>query len=953
MSKRLARPDSSPPPVDDVRRCYIKDQYPALIRNNRLRASEKARLRDEAASFGYKPPISLLLPVFDLERKWLERGLDSVVSQIYPEWELHICVDGSAGEHARKVLDRYEHLDGRIEVSYLEENTSISGSLNAALSAAQGEFVGLLEESDELASDALFEVVKLLQEHPEADLVYSDTDEIDEKGSRSNPHFKPGWSPDLLLSNNYISSLSVYRRSFLDEIGGFREGFDGCQEYDLVLRATERTGKIRHVPKVLYHRRAVAGLRTSPDGDKSRIRDRTRQALSEALERRGLEGSVEDGYLPEHFRVRLKIKGEPKVSIIIPTRDNVSLLKRCIESIERLTTYSNYELLIIDNDSSDEETLEYLASIPYRVVPFREPFNYSRINNFAVSHAEGEYVLLLNDDTEVISGEWLHAMLEHAQRPEVGAVGAKLIYPDGRIQHAGVIVGAGSPWEAGVAVHSYHFYPSDSPGYAGTLATTTNYSAVTAACVLIRKSLYEELGGLDEENLRVQFNDIDLCLRMRERGYYVVYTPYAELYHHESVSRKHWRLDRAENLYMRERYGEVVDKDPYYNANFSRGRGDFNLRADLLRPKVLRQEAEQLQDMPPSGVESLRKGNVLFLLKNWGKVIEWLEEHRDYMETRYKALRSSPRTALIPKPANGAAKAPKQSQDESPVPVDHGTIEPVAKKPVHAEQLIWMFGHSRTGSTWLSWMMGELENQERWHEPYVGMLFGNFVYEKLKGNDNLLNNPTFILGEPYREVWLKSIRNFVLEGAAARYPELREDQYLVVKEPNGSMGAPLLLEATPDSRVIFLIRDSRDVIASRLDAFREGGWTGRNRGYSAAEELNAATEQMAELYLSMISKVQEAYEAHPGKKAFVRYEDLRYDTLNVLKAMYDALEVEADETQLEAAVLKHSWTRLPESEKGKDKFFRRAQPGSWRDDLSPEQIKIIEDITGPILSKYY
>jgi Sulfotransferase domain len=282
-----------------------------------------------------------------------------------------------------------------------------------------------------------------------------------------------------------------------------------------------------------------------------------------------------------------------------------------------------------------------------------------------------------------------------------------------------------------------------------------------------------------------------------------------------------------------------------------------------------------------------------------------------------------------------------------------GTTEANLHKPVRAEQLIWMFGHSRTGSTWLSWIMAELENQERWHEPYVGLLFGSFIYERLKDDDKLLNNPTFIMGEPYRKVWLRSIRNFILEGAAARYPDLKEDQYLIVKEPNGSIGAPLLLEATPESRLIFLIRDSRDVIASRLDAFRAGSWARQNQDYNTAEKLNAATKHLAEDYLRVVSKVQEAYEAHSGKKAFVRYEDLRYDTINVLKDMYAALEIEADEAQLEAAVLKHSWSRVPDSEKGKDKFFRKAQPESWRDDLSTEQIKIIENITGPLLFRYY
>ncbi len=310
------------------------------------------RLRDEVSSFGYRPLVSILLPVFDSEREWLERGLDSVISQVYPGWELCICGDGSTGERAREILDRYERLDERIKVTYLEGGASVSGLLNASLSLARGEFVGLLNHGDELASDAFFEVVKLLQEHPRADLIYSDVDEIDEKGNRSNPHFKPGWSPDLLLSTNYVSHLSVYRGSLLDEISGFRKGFDGCQDYDLVLRVTERTDEIYHVPKVLYHWRAAAGLLASPDGDKSRVRERAHRALSEALVRRGFEGSVEDGYLPDRFRVRFKIKGEPKVSIIIPTRDNVSFLKRCIESVERLTTYRNYELLIIDNSSA-------------------------------------------------------------------------------------------------------------------------------------------------------------------------------------------------------------------------------------------------------------------------------------------------------------------------------------------------------------------------------------------------------------------------------------------------------------------------------------------------------------------------------------------------------------------------------------------------------------------------
>lgn len=253
----------------------------------------------------------------------------------------------------------------------------------------------------------------------------------------------------------------------------------------------------------------------------------------------------------------------------------------------------------------------------------------------------------------------------------------------------------------------------------------------------------------------------------------------------------------------------------------------------------------------------------------------------------------------------------------------------------------------------MSWIMAELENQERWHEPYVGLLFGSFVYDRLKNNNELLNSPAFIMGEPYREVWLRSIRNFVLDGAAARYPKLKEDQYLVVKEPNGSVGAPLLMEAMPESRMIFLLRDSRDVVASRLDAFKKGSWTKQNRDYSTPEKLNAHTRRLAKDYLKAVSQVQKAYEAHTGKKAIVRYEDLRHDTVDALKAMYDALEIEADEARLRAAAARHSWDRIPDAQKGSGKFYRKAQAGGWREDLSSEQVRIIENVTGPILSRFY
>src|SRR5215217_2731089 len=447
-----------------TRRSYIEEQYLTLVRNNRLRASDLTRLRGKASNFGYRPLLSVLLQVLAPEPERVEQALDSLLRQIYPTWELRACKNGYTRERVRQVLARYQRVDERIKVMGLERNMSGSSSLNATLSVAEGEFVCLLGEGDELSQDALFEVAKLLQEHPSADLIYSDEDSIDGEGNRFGPRFKPDWSPDLLLSADYVSRLSVYRRGLLEELGGFGEGFGGAEDYDLVLRATERTEKIHHIPKVLYHRRTAADSLVPSGGSEGRTRAASRRALSEALGRRGIEGSVEGGNLPGTFRVRRKIVGEPKVSIIMPTKDHAHLLKSCIESIERLTTYRNYEILIIDNDSTEPATLEYLAKTPHRVIPFREEYNYSRINNLGVSQSKGEYVLLLNDDTEVISGEWLEA---------------KLIYPDGRVQHAGVVTGVGHSWMRGVATHAYQFYPSDAPGHMGTLATTTNYNVVT------------------------------------------------------------------------------------------------------------------------------------------------------------------------------------------------------------------------------------------------------------------------------------------------------------------------------------------------------------------------------------------------------------------------------------------------------------------------------------------
>ncbi|MCA3748512.1 MAG: glycosyltransferase [Rubrobacter sp.] len=902
-------------------------------------------MREEAYRFGYAPLISVVVPVYDPEQRWLELALDSVLRQIYPRWELCVCNDGSTKEHVREVLSRYQRIDGRVKVKHMERNSGISAASNAALSMATGEFVALLDHDDELAPDALFEVVKLLQEHPDADFIYTDEDKINEHGARSQPHFKPGWSPDLLLCHNYITHLSVFRKGLLDDIGGFREGTEGSQDYDLILRFTEKTSKIHHIPKILYHWRMIEGSTALASEGKPYTHERSRKVLTDALKRRDIEGTVEDGPSPNLFRVKRSIKGEPLVSIIIPTRDNVSMLKRCVESIEKKTTYPRYEILIVDNDSTDKKTLEYLSSTPHRVLTFKEEFNHSRINNFAVSHARGEYVLLLNDDTEVISGEWVEAMLEHAQRPEVGAVGAKLLYPSGHIQHAGVVTGVGGGVNPGVAAHSYSHYPADYPGLAGALNTLRNYNAVTAACVMLRKSVYEEVGGFDEKNLPVTFNDVDLCMKIRDKGYLIVYTPYAVLRHYESASRGYdaGSITTAKAvLYMRERWGDELDDDPYYNPNFSRGIGDHNLRADLLRPRLLAARSMKLGSEETSSIASY----IHPLLGN-------REEHRRHVEQHVehyrRNIRSSTKTTLLP-----SDKAKKEPLSFSRTAGDETSKIANVIRP---DQFIWMFGAPRTGSTWLSRIMGELANQQIWFEPLVGLLFGSFLYHRLRGNEQDPKRANMIMGEPHREVWLKSISNFVLDGARARYPNLRENQYLVVKEPNGSEGAPLIMAAMPESRLIFLIRDSRDAVASRLDANKKGNW-GEQRGvninweYDTPEKLNKYTREAAAQYSELMSLVQEAYDQHPGPKALVRYEDLRNKPLATLKDMYRSLKVEIDETQLKAAIRKHSWERIPEKEKGAGKFYRKGQPGGWKEDLSREQIKIIEEETGWFLSRY-
>ncbi len=556
----------------------FKTEYEIWMDHYYLLKKDIENIKEQIKKFRHQPKISLIMPVYNVERKWLKKALQSVLGQIYENWELCLVDDASTRKHIKRFLSRYRD-NKKMNIKFLTKNQGIAGASNEALALAQGEFVGFLDDDDELSKDALFEVVRLLNQHPEADLIYSDEDKIDLKGKRFQPFFKPDYSPDLLLSFNYICHFLVCRREIIQRIKGFRKGFEGSQDYDLVLRLTEETDNVYHIPKVLYHWRQVKGSTSMGHKEKAVHIENSIKALSQALERRKIEGTVEKGinfHQFESYRVKRKIRNEPQVSVIIPNKDKVSFLKRCVQSIQKKTDYPNYEIIIVDNKSEHPETLSFLSSLEeqegIRVLPYEKEYNFSEINNLAAAHARGSHLLFLNNDTEVISPEWMTSMLEHVQREEVGAVGAKLLYPDDTIQHAGTLIGLG-----GVAAHSHKKFPKTSNGYFGSLNTIRNYSAVTAACMMLRKEVFEEVGGFDKEHLPIGFNDVDLCLKLRKRGYLIVYTPYAVLVHYESQSRSDY-LDPDEVMFMKKKWGNQLASDPYYNPNLSYESEDFRIK---------------------------------------------------------------------------------------------------------------------------------------------------------------------------------------------------------------------------------------------------------------------------------------------------------------------------------------------------------------------------------------
>ncbi len=529
--------------------------------------------------------ISIAVPVYHTGEVFLREMIDSVVAQSYKNWELCIANAGPDDEKVNAILKEYAAKDARIQVKNLDENEGIGKNTNRAFEMANGQYVALLDHDDVLAPDALFEVACAIEKsHP--DIIYSDEDKVtgNEK-EHTQPHFKPDFNIDLLRANNYICHLLVIKKALIDKVGGFREGFDGAQDHDFIFRCSDNANCIVHIPRILYHWRTHQASTADNPASKLYAYEAGIRAVKENLERNGEEAEVTQSKDYGFYKVIYKVKERALVSIIIPNKDNRDILKKCIDSILEKSTYDNYEIIVAENNSTEPETFEYYKEIEkdsrIRVIKWEKGFNFSAINNFAAGYAKGEYIIFLNNDIEVKTPSWIEGMLGNAQRKDVGIVGCRLIYPDNTIQHAGVVIGIG-----GIAANIFTDLPAARSGYMHRASTQVDYSAVTAACMMISKSLFEKIGGF-EEKLTVAFNDIDLCLRVREENYLVVYDAYVEMIHYESKTRgsedteEKVRRFQSEIEYMRTRWIDILKNgDPYYNPNLTLSKWNFSLKAN-------------------------------------------------------------------------------------------------------------------------------------------------------------------------------------------------------------------------------------------------------------------------------------------------------------------------------------------------------------------------------------
>ncbi|MGI6010579.1 MAG: glycosyltransferase family 2 protein [Ruminococcus sp.] len=548
------------------------------------RAAQEELEKQKARKWDRMPLLSIVVPAYRTPEDFLRQMIDSLLAQSYPNWELCIANGSPEDEKMKRILEEYGNRDGRIRVKNLDENLGIAENTNAALHMAKGDFVGLLDHDDLLAPDALYEVTDKILSDDEIDAVYTDEDKVTmDLKEHFQPHFKPDFSIDLLRSNNYICHFFAVRRNLVKKTGGFRREYDGAQDYDFIFRCTEEARKIAHIPKVLYHWRTHRESTADNPVSKMYAFEAGRRAIEGNLARCGVKGIVSHTKDLGFYRVDYPVEGNPLVSVIIPNKDHSDMLKRCVDSVLEKTDWKNYEIIIVENNSVEEETFACYSKLEenpkIRVIRWEREFNYSAINNFAAERAAGSYFLFLNNDVEVISENWMSGMLGNCQRREVGIVGAKLYYPDNTIQHAGTVIGIG-----GIAGHAFLNMPRSRSGYLHKASIQLNLSAVTAACMMMKRSVFESLGGF-EERLSVAFNDVDLCLRTVEAGHLVVYYPWAELYHYESKSRgaedskeKVQRFQR-EIEFMRTRWIKLLKAgDPYYNKNLTLSKWNYSLR---------------------------------------------------------------------------------------------------------------------------------------------------------------------------------------------------------------------------------------------------------------------------------------------------------------------------------------------------------------------------------------
>lgn len=538
---------------------------------------ELAQQRQLAQQMTKPPLISVVIPVFNPPAVILSQSLDSVLNQTYPHWECCLANGDPSNQVIKDLIDRYTRQDARFKVVNLEQNLGIAGNTNAAIAIASGEFIGFLDHDDLLASFALYEVASGLRSDPEIDMVYSDEDKVDERGRRFFPFFKPDFSPDYLCSSNYICHFLVVRKSLGDRVGWVRDGFEGAQDYDLILRVSEQARRIAHIPQVFYHWRTIQGSTAADSNAKPYAGASGAKAVNEHLRRVGMPGTAESLSMPTSYRVKYELPDNPLVSILIPNHDHAADLRTAVRSILNKSTYTNYEILIVENNSIEPETFALYEELKeqdarIRVLDWQQPFNYAAVNNWAVRQARGEMLLFLNNDIEVITPAWIEELLMHAARPGVGSVGAKLYFPNNTIQHAGVVVGEGE-----VAIHIYEGFSRDMTGHGMQLVLTRNVSANTSACMMVSRQAFDSVGGFDE-NYVLAYSDVDLCLKLLEVGCINVWTPFAELYHVGSGTRGYERTPAqlarlgAETACLRQRWQTLLAQgDPCFNQNLLRG----------------------------------------------------------------------------------------------------------------------------------------------------------------------------------------------------------------------------------------------------------------------------------------------------------------------------------------------------------------------------------------------